>query len=420
MLGVGHIMRQVTRVGSSQGSTSLSVGILGGSIAGCAVAVELARAGCDVVVLESRGEEPKDRGAGIGLPLPLVKTLVERDLIDADMPHFDVSPIVHVARDEQDERHGRVLWEQPGSIALVNWGTLYRNLRRRVPGRGYRTGCRAVGVREINGSVAVELNGGETHWFDLLVCADGHGSLGRRTLFPDTPVRYVGYVLWRGAVEEKDLSEVTPLEGALCWPCYPGGHGPFYLVPGNDGSIAPGRRLVNWGLHLSVFEVDRAELLTGKNPPAYAGPLPAEREARLKAWVPDVLPGLYAEIVTKSAGTAVQMIHESTVPAYREGRICLAGDAGALARPHTGTGALKGIMDAVTLADALTGHPSLDDALTHWSEEQTLYGNELVRLSGQIGKALATEIPTGEPDAAAKWFSSIVTVPSEVFGPLPA
>jgi 2-polyprenyl-6-methoxyphenol hydroxylase-like FAD-dependent oxidoreductase len=412
-------MLRVTAVGSSQGRTSLSVGILGGSITGCAVAVELARAGCNVVVLESRGEEPKERGAGIGLPLPLVKTLVEHDLIDPDMPHFDVHPIVHVARDEQEERYGRVLWEQQGSIALLNWGALYRNLRRRVPDGAYRTGCRAVAVRETNGRVAVELEGGRTHSFDLLVCADGHRSLGRRTVFPGTRVRYVGYVLWRGAVPEKDLSEVTPLEGALCWPCYPGGHGPFYLVPGNDGSIAPGTRLVNWGLHLSVFEVDRAELLTGTNPPAYGGPLPAEREAKLKSWVPDVLPELYAEIVTKSAGTAVQMIHESTVPAYRKGRICLAGDAGALARPHTGTGALKGIVDAITLAETLAGHPSLDDALTRWSEEQTTYGNELVRLSSQIGKALAGEIPSGGSGAAAEWFSSIVTVPSEVFGSLP-
>ncbi len=394
----------------------MKVGILGGSIAGCAAAVELARAGCDVTVLESRGEEAKDRGAGIGLPPSLVETLVERDLIDADTPHFDVRRILHVARDEDEKRFGRLLWEQPGSLALVNWGALYRNLRRRVPDRAYRTACHVTTLRDDGRSVKVELDGGDSLTFDLLVCADGHGSLGRRTLFPEAPVRYVGYVLWRGAVAERELPDVAPLEGALCWPWYRGGHGPFYLVPGPDGSVARGQRLVNWGLHLSVHEIERAELLTGKSPPAYDGPLPGVRERKLKAWVPDVLPELYAEIVAKSTQTSVQLIYEGTVPAYGRGRICLAGDAGALARPHTGTGVLKGITDALTLAEAIGEQGNLEDALAQWSREQTAFGNELVQLAGQIGKALSTEIPSGPSDRAQQWFSSIVTVPSEVFG----
>jgi len=394
----------------------VNVGILGGSIAGCAAAIELARAGCDVTVLESRGEEPKERGAGIGLPPSLVATLVERDLVDADMPHFDVRSFLHVARDENQTRHGRLLWDQPGSISLVNWGSLYRNLRRRVPDGTYRTGCRVTALRDDGHSVRVELEGHEARSFDLVVCADGHGSLGRRTLFPDSPVRYVGYVLWRGAVAETELADVTPLEGALCWPCYRGGHGPFYFVPGPDGSVARGRRVVNWGLHLSVYEIERAELLTGRSPPDYGGPLSAAREAKLKSWVPDVLPELYAEIVTKSPGTSVQLIHEGTVPAYCKGRICLAGDAGALARPHTGTGVLKGITDALTLAESLVEHRDLEAALAQWSREQTTFGNELVQLAGQIGKALSTEIPSGPSDEAQHWFTSIVTVPSELFG----
>lgn len=398
------------------GGSGLKVGILGGSIAGCAAAIELARVGCDVTVLESRGEEAKDRGAGIGLPPSLVATLVERNLIDADMPHFDVRRVLHVARDEDEKRFGRLLWEQPGSLSLVNWGALYRNLRRRVPDHAYRTSCRVSAVRDEGRTVKVEIAGGDSLAFDLLVCADGHGSLGRRTLFPDAPVRYVGYVLWRGVVAEKELPELTPLEGAVCWPCYRGGHGPFYLVPGPDGSVARGQRLVNWGLHLSVHEIERAELLTGKSPGPYDGPLPGVREGKLKAWVPDVLPELYAEIVAKSVHTSVQLIYEGTVTAYGRGRICLAGDAGALARPHTGTGVLKGITDALTLAEAIGEHGDLEGALAEWSREQTAFGNELVQLARQIGKALSTEIPSGPGDTAQQWFSSIVTVPSEVFG----
>jgi 2-polyprenyl-6-methoxyphenol hydroxylase-like FAD-dependent oxidoreductase len=168
---------------------------------------------------------------------------------------------------------------------------------------------------------------------------------------------------------------------------------------------------------MSVAELERAELLTGKDPPAYDGPLASAREARLKSWAPEVLPKLYAEIVAKSAGTGVQTVHERTVPAYRRGRVCLAGDAGALARPHTGTGVLKGIEDAIALGDALRMPGSLDDALERWSQERTARGNELVKLGGQLARALAAEVPGAAPDVARQRFASIVTVPSEVFAP---
>ncbi len=398
---------------------SLNVGILGGSITGCAVAAELSRAGCTVTVLERGEREPVDRGAGIGLPPSLLKTLVGHELVDHDIPYLEVHRFPHLMLQEREERYGHVLWEQRGHIALLNWGVLYRNLRRRVPPGAYHTRCKVSALRERDGgTVSVELGDGTTREFDLVVCADGYRSLGRQTLFPNVLVRYVGYVLWRGSLDEKQLSDAMPLEGALCWMSYAGGHGPFFLVPGPDGSVARGKRVVNWALYLRVTEVERAELLTGRNPPAYDGPLPADREARLKSWVPLVLPEYYAEIVQKSAGTYVQKVHESEVPAYCKGHVCLAGDAGALARPHTGTGVLKGITDAITLGETLTGHPPLDEALTLWSREQTAFGNELVKLGSQIGRALATELPAGSAaDAAAmeRMFSSIVTVPSEVF-----
>ena len=393
----------------------------GRSITGCAVAAELARAGCKVTVLEAGGTEPADRGAGIGLPPSLVRTLVDHGLVDADLPFLEVHRFPHLVRDEGQERHGTLSWEQRGSLALLNWGTLYRNLRRRVPQGAYETSCHVLSLRERpDGTVVVDLGDRGIREFDLVVCADGHRSLGRQTLFPEAAVRYAGYVLWRGAIEESQLSDPTPLEGAVAWPHYAGGYGPFFLVPGADGATERGKRIVNWGLYLRVSEVERAELATGKDPPAYDGPLPAVRDGKLKSWVPIVLPDYYAEIVQKTPLTFAQKIHEAEVPAYRRGHICLAGDAAALARPHTGTGVLKGISDAISLGETLTGHPPLDEALGLWSEEQTAFGNELVKLGNQVGRALAAEVRGGTPaDAAARarLFSAVVTVPSEVFGP---
>ena len=60
---------------SEQSGGTLRVGIIGGSLAGCAMAVALGQAGCDVTVFERSGEAMRDRGSGIGLPGDLVETL---------------------------------------------------------------------------------------------------------------------------------------------------------------------------------------------------------------------------------------------------------------------------------------------------------------------------------------------------------
>ena len=69
----------------SGAATGLRVAIVGGSIAGCAAAIALRSAGCEVTVYERSRGKLEDRGAGIGMPLALLHTLIERDFVDANM-----------------------------------------------------------------------------------------------------------------------------------------------------------------------------------------------------------------------------------------------------------------------------------------------------------------------------------------------
>jgi 2-polyprenyl-6-methoxyphenol hydroxylase-like FAD-dependent oxidoreductase len=151
--------------------------------------------------------------------------------------------------------------------------------------------------------------------------------------------------------------------------------------------------------------------------------MPLATEMLLKQKARTGIPDYYAEIVTKSENTFVYAIYDCQVPAYRKGRICLAGDAGAYARPHSAAGALKGINDAIALAEALNTHPSLDEALTDWDKTQTETNNNLVRFGNQLGRALVTEIPDwSSMDATGmeKWFTSIVTIHTEMLDPKPS
>ncbi len=98
----------------------LKVGIVGGSIAGCTVAIELSRLGCEVTLFERTGDELKDRGAGIGIPKSVLETLVSRDLVDADTPYFAGRAFTRLWRTPKQLRYGYLAWDQPADLALLN------------------------------------------------------------------------------------------------------------------------------------------------------------------------------------------------------------------------------------------------------------------------------------------------------------
>ena len=400
----------------------LRVAVIGGSITGCTAAIELARVGCEVVLFERSGEELKDRGAGIGIPSSGIEAYITRGLIAPDVPFFNADSFKRIWRTEAQPVSGYLAWAQPTNMALLNWGALYRNLRERVPAGVYRADQRVVALRNVDDYAEVTLANGAVQTFDLVVCADGYASLGRRTLFPEVEASYAGYVLWRGSLPESALPAAEgPLESGISALGYPGGHGIFYFVPGADGATAAGQRLVNWGMYLPA--PDLAELLVdrvghvhvGSLPP---GAMPLATEDRLKAQAHARLPTYYADLVQACSDTYVYAIYDCEVPAYRVGRICLAGDAGAFARPHSGVGAVKGMNDAIALRAALASGEDLDAALSGWSLSQTTLGNRMVRFGNQLGQALVHDIPDWSGMNAPQmeqWFNDLVTINTEIF-----
>lgn len=405
----------------TQNRAALKVGIIGGSIVGCTVAAELARLGCTVRLFERSGEALKDRGAGIGVPESVMNTFATQDLIDPSLPYFPAPAFLRIWKTSEESRYGRLAWTQPARLAALNWGALYRNLRARVPPGVYQTRQQVVALTETTpGRVVLDFADGHQEDFDLVVCADGYASLGRQTLFPEVQLNYAGYVLWRGSLPEAALDEAPPLEVGIRAVGYPGGHGIFYFVPGADDSVRPGERLVNWGVYVQIPAAELPAFLTDRDgrrhdaslPP---GMMPPATERALKDRLAEHFPDYYTRILETSQHTYAYAIYDCQVPAYRRGRICLAGDAGAYARPHTGAGALKGIADAVALARALGEAPDLDTALARWDVERTAANNELVRFGNQLGEAFVTRIPDWSQMSAAEmeaWFSAAVTIPS--------
>ena len=396
---------------------NLRVGIVGGSIAGCVTAIELARIGADVTVFE-RSRHLADRGAGIGLALSLIETLKARDLVDAHISHIPVFKRRFVVRCDQESSHlGRTVWEQSFASASTNWDVLYGQLRQRLPDASFRQGCEVVSViQQADDAVSLAFDDGSSLPFELVICADGYDSLGRRTLFPAHEPQYVGYIIWRGLIPEKLVADIAPFEGVRVFTVYEGGHASFYLVPGRNGELEIGSRRLNWGIYGKVTDEDLQRILTDAEGTVHGGSLPpgAVSEAQV-AYVHDLasthFPSFAAQVVRATDKPFVQSIWEARVPAYHRGRICLIGDASTLARPHTGAGSVKAMTDALALSKALATQASVEAALQLWDDEQCAAGNQLVSLGQALGEALVTHVPDWSamnPATMERWYAGVI------------
>ncbi len=97
----------------------MRVGIVGGSIAGCAAAALLHRAGHDVTVFERSGSDLVSRGAGIGMPTAVWQDMMAHGLIDETLPACRAESVRCVTRGSGTGGQ-RWLGDVTMSLALVN------------------------------------------------------------------------------------------------------------------------------------------------------------------------------------------------------------------------------------------------------------------------------------------------------------
>jgi len=405
---------------SPRAATGLNVAIVGGSIAGCAAAIALRRAGCAVTVYERSRGKLADRGAGIGIPLALLHTLIERDFVDAGMAHFHITKAPFVLRADAEAGvrvRGRLLWEQPVAAAVTNWGIVYRHLRSRIPEGIYHQGQEVTAVSDPgDDAVSVHLANGHRAQFDLVVCADGPQSVGRRLLFPAQSLQYVGYILWRGLAEEQAVTNISLFEDRLTWAVSATGYGLLYLVPSRAEEVAVGKRQVNWVLYENVTDTALPGVLTDAHGVVHPTSLPpgaasAAQVAYIHHRALQLFPGYVADAVCATPTPFIQAVFDLSIPSYRRGRLCLIGDASTLCRPHAASGAVKALTNALALADALTTSGTLDDALRAWDAAQSAEGRRLVTLGQVMGRALVQDIPAWQQmDAAAMehWWTALM------------
>ncbi|HEU5385665.1 MAG TPA: hypothetical protein VFV73_07165 [Streptosporangiaceae bacterium] len=364
------------------------VAIMGGSVGGLTAALVLRDAGCDVRVFERSSAALQARGAGIAALEATLRYLTERGGRAVSEVCSSTGWIRFLRPDggTEHERSHRYLFS--------SWNTIYRSLLELFDPDRYLLGAEVAGFSQDGDSVRVVLDDGTSADVDLLVCADGVSSLARSRLLPEVAPAYSGYVAWRGTRPERDLTAATAerLGDAITYQVLENSHILVYPIPGLDGAVTPGERLVNFVWYVNVPAGEPLEaLMTGRDgvrravslPPGAATDVAVSglRQAAATALAPPV-----AEVVTGVAEPFVQVVYDIAVPRMAFGRVCLLGDAAFAVRPHAAAGTAKAAADGWALAAELTAAGGdVPAALASWERSQLALGRALLARCREIG-----------------------------------
>ncbi|MEV0775804.1 FAD-dependent monooxygenase [Streptomyces sp. NPDC050433] len=378
-----------------------SVAVVGGSIAGCATALAVSRGGAGkVTVFERADAELRDRGVGIALHNDRYTELESAGYVAAEMPWAPLTRRVWTVRDGEAE-HGRAVGEQPFPFRAYNWGSLWSELRRRVPEDvTYRSGALVSAVEPDSDGVTLQLGDGRRERFDAVVGADGYRSVVRDAMFPGLSATYAGYIGWRGT--SADVADLPSDGNDAHNVVFPGGHCMIYRIPDGSG----GHRL-NWVLYTAPPEGLHADLKTPTSLPP--GRLNEQLTAYLRALVADNFPPYWAARVlrTPAETTFIQPIYDLEVPHYTSERMLLVGDAASVARPHIGGGSVKALQDATALEAAAVAGGSWKEITEAYDTNRGAVGASLVALARRMGSAQVENTPDWsamrQPEFDAWW-----------------
>lgn len=364
-----------------------SVVVVGGSLGGLTAALVLRDAGCDVTVYERSASILEARGAGIAVLDQTLRYPVERQRI----PPEQISSSAEFIRFLQGD--GTVRHEQQHRYRFSAWNTIYRTLLGGLDPDRYLLGQEMTSFASDPAGVSVRFTDGSEARADLLVCADGISSSSRRMLLPEVTPRYAGYVGWRGVVPESELSGASyeALHDALTYQVLPNSHILVYPIPGLDGAVEPGRRLMNMVWYRNVPEEALPAFLTDRSGQRRSLSLPPgtasdEVVHEMRQFAAEHLAPPIAEVVTSVAEPFVQAVFDIDVPRMVAGRACLIGDAAFAVRPHAAAGTAKAAEDGWVLAEELEkGGGDLPAALAAWETRQLALGSDLLARTREIG-----------------------------------
>lgn len=305
---------------------SPSILVVGGGIAGRAIARSLAQHELACTLVERR--ESVGRGMGVNLPGNAVRALGE-----LGVPTEALARGIPVRRREYRNRGGRLLfavddarfWQDVAPPVCLRHGDLLEALA--VPAVATMHYARAVAARPAPAGVEVELGGfrGIRH-FDFVIGADGVHSAMREAIADTT--------LTPSSMTGSSWRFVTDNPGVDCWTAWSGQDETFLLIPVEQN------RVYGYAARTRGGDTD--------SDPSWL--------AQASAGFPKVL-----QAAVTQASTAGELHHsgveEVRIDHWHNGRIVLIGDAAHATGPVWAQGVAMALEDALVLSELLAKTP---------------------------------------------------------------
>jgi 2-polyprenyl-6-methoxyphenol hydroxylase-like FAD-dependent oxidoreductase len=341
--------------------------VIGGGIGGVTAALSMARAGIETRVYE-QAPAPSEVGAGISLWGNAIRALSHIGIKDDVVAAGD---ILHVG--ELRTWKGRVISlmavgeadrELGHPSVVIHRADLLDILVRHAPKGMITFGAHCAGVRQQDSEVVVRFTGGQSHYADTVVGADGINSQVRAAVLGSQPVRYSGYTCWRGVVE-------YPIEK------WPSGHAAEVWGRGmRFGITRIGHGRVYWWATRNA------------RPNGRDGDVHKELLSYFRGWwepVTDLLRHTPPSQIIRSDINDRPPTH-----AWGKGRITLLGDAAHATTPNLGQGGCMAIEDGVILARHIArahrGIVDVTSALRAYEEERYPRTTMVTNMSWKLGR----------------------------------
>lgn len=355
---------------------------VGGSLGGLFAAIVLKRLGHVVRIFE-RNATPLLHNQGAGI--------VAGGDVQAFFNKYDATrrPIAVASKLRQYlDRQGDQIHREDMVQKMTSWDLLYYLLRANfdgvesgycdVPepletdGQGaYEYGHTVKNVKDLGEQVEVEYEDKRgkagTTVADLVIGADGPSSTLRKILLPDVKRDYAGYVAWRGTVPEQEASPAVKGTFVDKFTFYHsrGTQILAYAIPGGNGSLEPGKRLINWVWYCNYPQASREydELMRDSDGKTHHVTLPVGKMRKeileqQRQYAQNVLPPQFADLVCGTEQPFIQAITDVISPrnSFFDGKLLLIGDAVAGFRPHTAASTSQAAFDAQKLHELMNGN----------------------------------------------------------------
>ncbi|WP_193180953.1 FAD-dependent monooxygenase [Nisaea sediminum] len=340
--------------------------IIGSGVGGLSAAIALSRIGVACEIFE-RGTEIGRGGTGLTLWPNALRALEKLGITRNVTRHADPLqrgeiftskglPLTSVDLSEISRRSGMPL-------ICLRRSDLYGALLDALPDVPIHTGKRCVSWREHADGITAQFEDGSTATGDFLVAADGIRSRLRHIMLGEDPLRYVGWMTWRGVA---DLPPGT----------FPSGlYREFFGRGSRFGIFAIRADRVYWYGTLSTEADERAPVDPSHRPEALA---------HFRDW-PEPAATVIAS--TEDANLVRTGVYDTEpLPRWAKGRMAVLGDAAHPMTPDLGQGACQAIEDALALADSVVEGGAVPDILQRYEARGLARTQGLVARSRRVGK----------------------------------